>query len=91
MSRVSDDVVQELIENDGCRNPINSTGIVRLAPSTCRTLGRGVADLERLAKQTSSLLTTVASTVTGGVREAGRTVPVKGTGGTRAKRTKEKT
>lgn len=33
--RVSDEVVAELIENDGCRKghvaPINETGIVRLA------------------------------------------------------------
>lgn len=49
MPRVSDDVLEELIANDGCRSgstvPINSTGVVRLALDL-QEARRRIADLE---------------------------------------------
>lgn len=90
MPRVTNDVLAELIENDGCRRghvaPINATGIVRLALDLQDARAR-IKELECLATQISSLLSTVASTV----GEAGRSVPTQSTRTPGGKRTKKKT
>lgn len=62
MPRVNDDVLDELIENDGCRRgsvvPINSLGVVRLALDLQDARAR-ISDLERHLRASASTIQAV--------------------------------
>jgi hypothetical protein len=87
--RVTNDVLDEIIENDGCRRgsvtPINSTGVVRLALDL-QEARRQIADLQAAFNHA----TEGWRTVTKQAGEAGRIVPTKTTRLDRGKRTKKK-
>jgi len=93
MPRVPDDVLQELIDNDGCRrgsaSPINSTGIVRLALDL-QEARRQIAYLESCSAQTSSLLSAVARHTQSVIRASDQDRASKSTRLDRGKRTKKK-
>lgn len=92
MPRVPNDVVRELIDNDGCRRgaltPINSTGIVRLALDLQEARAR-IADLERLILSAGSLIATTADHIQAEVRAADQDRANKTTRLDRGKRTKK--
>ncbi len=91
MPRVNDDVVNELVENEGCRSgevtPIHPVGIVRLALDL-REARAEARHLRALLDQAAGIMNGVATQLD---RVAVSSVRVrKGTRDSRVKRTKQK-